>query len=158
MTTIREGAIVSYIGYSQHGLSIGDEGKVLSNAGSASHVRWLTGTAQDQVTLVMNEDLVPSPQHAGVEDELASSLLTFSVRDIYDEQGELGVLSALSSEGHLTSFAQIADEALGWVQDRVGSDPSVREALAHLEPHEQIDTLMYMSMALLRDAFGREDG
>lgn len=160
MTIIREGAHVSYIGYGQSGLAIGDEGKVLSNAGSASHVRWLTGVVQEQVLLVSNEDLVPAAKAAslGVEDDLESGpLVTLAVRDIYDEEGEVGLTAALADDGHLTAFAQIAEETLEWVQAKISEDLSVHDALSHLDPSEQTDTLTYMAMALLRDAFGRED-
>jgi len=157
MTIIREGAQVSYIGYGQDGLAVGDKGKVLSNAGSASHVRWLTGAAQDQVLLVSHEDLVQASKAAtlGVEDDLGAPLVTLAVRDIYDQEGEVGLTAALADEGHLTSFAQIAEETLEWVQAKICEDPSVHEALGALETTAQADTLSYMALSLLRDAFGR---
>jgi len=154
---IREGAKVSYVGYGEGGLAVGDQGKVVANAGSASHVRWSTGACVDQILLVRNEDLVQATATKDEIDFASAPLVAIAVRDVYDAGGEVGLLNALAEEGHLAGFTQIAEETLEWVQAQVAADPSVREALGHLEDQERTEMLSFMAVALLRDAFGREE-
>ena len=157
MTHIREGAKVSYIGYPEGGLTVGDQGQVVAASGSASHVRWDSGVVAGQILLVENEDLVQATAARTHEDiDFAHGpLVSLAVRDIYDESGEVGLLNAMAEAGHLAGFTEIAEEALGFVQGKVAADPSVAEALTQLDPAEQTEVLSMMATALLRDAFGR---
>lgn len=158
MTVPREGARVSYVGDDAGGPALGDQGRVVAHSGSASHVRWLTGQATGQITLVAHEDLVQPTAARMVDDDLSSGpLVAIAVREVYDETGEVGLLNALAEAGHLAAFSEIAEEALGFVQGKVASDPSVAEALSHLESNEQMEVLSFLTAALLRDAFGREE-
>lgn len=158
MAFIREGAKVSYVGYPDQGLTVGDQGQVIASASDrSSHVRWTTGESSGQVTLALNDDLVQIVAQREDDIDFASgSLVSLAVRDIYDEQGEVGLVNALAEAGHLTALSQIAAEASEWVQARVASDPSVADALVHLDATEQGEVLSYLTAALLRDAFGRE--
>ena len=157
MSTIREGGKVSYIGYPERGLAVGDEGTVLANAGSASHVTWKTGGAAGQVLLVGHEDLVQATARREDDIDLGSApLVSVAVREVYDDLGEVGLINALAEAGHLSSLSEIAEEALQWVQGKIASDPSIGAVMAHLDPAEQSEMLGFMTAALMRDAFGRD--
>jgi hypothetical protein len=155
MAHIREGARVAYIGYGVGGLAVGDEGVVLALAGSGSHVRWATGAAMGRTSLVHNDDLVPQgvdPSEVAFE----TPLVSISVRKVFDTFGSVGVVNALAEEGHLTPLVDVVDESISMIAGRVREDPSVKEALGHLEPSEQAEVVATMVTALLRE-YTRED-
>lgn len=155
---IREGAQVSYVGYGETGLVVGDQGRVLAASGDASHVRWTSGARKDLVLLVPNEDLVQARAAREVETDLGTGpLVAIAVRETYDDGGEIALFNEMAEAGHLAAFSQIAVEALEWVQGKIANDPSVAEVLGHLDPSEATDLLGFMTTALLRDAFSGED-
>jgi len=154
MTSPREGSQVAYVGFGVGGLVIGDLGKVLAGAGSGSHVVWATGAAVGQIVLIPNEDLVVSRTAVITDDSLdCGPLVAIAVRDVYDGYGEVGLINALNDAGHLAGFTEIAEEALEWVVGKIGNDPSVLEALSHLDVDEARDVLGCMATTLLRDSF-----
>lgn len=158
MSTPREGQRVAFCGDPLDGLQVGDRGKVLSSAEAGSHVLWSTGSRTGEVTLVENFDLVASAHAPRSYDGLdAGSLVTIAVRDVYDGQGHVGLLNALNEEGHLATFAPIAEEAMHMVSQRIRQDPSIREVLAHLDSDEGADFVSLAASVLLRDAFGGGD-
>lgn len=161
--TVRENAKVSYIGDGVGGLALGDQGRVIADAGSAAHVLWTSGSLRGQMSLVGYEDLVePTGRQASVvatvDDSLGDGpLVVTAVREVYDTFGPDGLLSALADEGHLASLASAAEEVFETVAGRVRSDPAFREVLARLDGEEQDAFVTHTTTALLRDALGRED-
>lgn len=155
MNAPREGQRVAYCGDGDHGLQVGDRGKVLSAAGNHSHVMWTTGARSGEVTLTDNLGLVTSTHAAQTYDDLdAGSLVTIAVRDVYDNEGGVGLLNALNEEGHLATFAPIAEDAVSMVAGRIRQDPSIQEVLAHLDPDEGDEFVVFAASILLRDSFG----
>lgn len=158
MSTPREGQRVAFCGDPNAGLQPGDTGKVLSSAETGSHVLWSSGSRTGEVLLVENLDLVASTAAPRTYDDLDSgSLVTIAVRDVYDGQGHIGLLNALNEEGHLATFASIAEEALNTVAASIRQDPSFREVLSHLDPDEGSEFVSLAATVLLRDAFGGGD-
>jgi hypothetical protein len=151
----REGAQVTFVGdeFSGERLSVGDQGKVLSNGGSGSHVIWATGERQGAITLTSHSDLLPA-EEAGAYCHHEGHLVSLSVRQIYDRRGDTGLFKVLAEEGHLASVAPSAEEALGIVIARLRDDPAVQEVLASLDEDEGDSFVSYAALALLRDAFG----
>lgn len=162
--TPRDGQRVSYIGFEQSGLGLGDQGKVVSASGTGSHVKWATGSRAGSITLENNDDLAltgAANSRTAVADELSDSLefgslIRVAVRDVYDAQGEVGLINALNEAGHLASLAQVAEDAFNGVAQSVRSTPSMQAVLAELEPEEGDALVVTATSALLRDAFGGE--
>lgn len=150
----REGSRVTFVGdeFSGEHLSVGDQGKVLSNGGSGSHVIWATGEREGAITLTSNHDLLPMDEVHGYQRE--GHIVSLSVRQIFDRGGETGLFLILAEEGHLASVAPAAEEALGIVTARLRDDPAVQEVLASLDDDEGDTFVSYAALALLRDAFG----
>lgn len=158
MSIPREGQRVAFCGDPDAGLQPGDRGKVLSSAGQASHVMWATGARAGEILLVGNLDLVASQQAPVSYDDLDSgSLVSIAVRDTYDGAGPVGLLNALNEEGHLATFATIAEEAMQAVAKRIRQDPSITEVLAVLDPEEGAEFVSLATSVLLRDAFTQAD-
>lgn len=157
MTTPREGQRVAFCGDPQAGLSVDDRGKVLSSSGEASHVLWATGSRAGEVLLVSNLDLVVAGQARSYDDLDGGTLVTIAVRDTFDRTGHVGLLNALNEEGHLATFASIAEEAMQTVASRIRQDPSISEVLANLDPEEGAEFVAFTASVLLRDAFGGND-
>lgn len=158
MTTPREGQRVAFVGDPEHGLQVDDRGKVLSSSEAASHVLWATGSRAGEVILVSNLDLVVSGHAPRTYDDLdGGRLVTIAVRDTFDRQGHVGLLNALNEEGHLATFASIAEEAMQTVAARIRQDPSITEVLANLDPEEGAEFVAFTASVLLRDAFGGDD-
>lgn len=159
MSTPREGQRVAFVGDPQDGLQVGDCGKVLSSAEEGSHVLWSSGSRTGEVFLVENLDLVTSGATPRTYDDLDSgSLVTIAVRDVYEGMGHVGLLNALNDEGHLATFAPIAEEAMQMVAARIRQDPSIGEVLASLDSDEGQEFVTLAVSVLLRDAFGYEEG
>lgn len=152
---IAEGARVQYVGDGDGGLSIGDRGKVLSNAGSGSHVMWQSGQRRGDITLVANMDLVATNgAQITYDDSLETGqIVTFAVRDVYDHRGDVGLVNALNDEGHFATLGSIAEEALALVTARLREDASMREVLAQLDEDEGAEFISFTATVLLRDAF-----
>lgn len=155
MSDLAEGAIVAYVGEGGDGLAVEDRGRVLSAAGSGSHVLWLSGAKMDQITLTANFDLVamrdPGPRDDSFESQ---GIVSFAVRDVYDSRGETGVVNALITEGHFSTLVPVAEDALQFVCSRLREDPSMREVLASLDEEEGAEVINLAASVLLRDSFG----
>lgn len=161
MSTPHEGQRVAYIGHpGEHG--IGDEGKVLSPAGSGCHVLWATGLRKGQIDLVPNADITPLASRrtaegfTGWDDALDGPLVSVAVRDVYESEGDVGLLNALIEEGHVASLTEAAQEALETVAARIRTDASFRAVLAQLEPDEGDEFVTLTAATILRDSFGGE--
>lgn len=158
---IRDGQTVTYIGPGMNGLAIGDQGKVLSAERDSCHVLWASGALHNQIVLVGNFDLAPIGRQAtldGLEDclDVDSGISTSATRDIFDTGGEIGLLNQMAEEGHLASFAAIAEDAYEFIASRVRQDPAFRSITAHLDEDEGEALIRLASHVLLRDAFGIE--
>lgn len=161
---MREGVRVSYIGPAVEGAVLGDQGQVISDSHEASHVLWTSGALQGQVTLTDDFDLVPvrHQTQATVQDGLDDSLevgvvSVTAARQIFDEAGEVGLLNEMAAQGHLNTFAAIAQEASDLIQARVRNDPSFRAVTAQLEDEEADSLVRLASFVLVRDAFGEPE-
>ena len=158
MSMPREGQRVAFCGYPGDGLAIDDRGKVLSRSEGSCHVLWTSGSRAGDVTLVLDDDLVGVTAAAHTYDDLDSGrLVSISVRRVFDGGGKVALLNALNEEGHLASFATIAEEALQAVAAGIRQDPSIQEVLASLEPEEGAEFVAFAATALLQDAFGGDD-
>jgi hypothetical protein len=156
---IAEGSTVSYVGFEVDGMAVGDHGRVLSEGGSGSHVIWNTGDRKGEITLVPDTDLVQvQGARISYNDSLDGGLITIAVRETYDSGGAVALLNALNDEGHLATFAQIAEEAMRLVTARIREDSSIREVLAFLDDDEGSDLVGLATTALLRDAFSTAEG
>lgn len=156
---MREGTKVSYTGMDEGGLSMGDQGRVLSSAGAVTHVMWSTGSLAHQVTPVYDHDLASLGSQQAVSDALEDSLdvgglMSFSARRAFDVGGEVAVLNEMAEAGHLASFSQIAEEAITHVAARIRQDASFRAVAADLDEEEAESVLRLASACLIRDAFG----
>jgi hypothetical protein len=150
---IAEGAQVSYVG-DDDDLEVGDTGKVLSDAGMGSHVLWSTGKKSGEITLVHDIELVQTEgARISYDDSFESGLVSVAVREVYDLGGSVALLNALNDEGHLATFAQIAEEAMALVTSRIREDLSMVEVLSALDPDEGSEFVALATTALLRDAF-----
>lgn len=153
---IREGSKVSYVGEDSL-LAVGDVGKVIASVGEGSHVLWATGACTGEIILVPDMDLVTGVKTVVTETIWDGPLVTVAVRDTFDMGGNAALLNALNEEGHLAAFSTFAEEALASVAAKIHTDPSMREALSHLEPEEQDEFISFAAAVLLRDAFGDGD-
>jgi hypothetical protein len=151
---VYEGQEVAWTGPEQQGLVSGDCAQLLAFSGRASaHVLWTTGSRAGDTDLVDLLDL--STSSSLVEDSLeVGGLQTFAARQVYDSQGEAGVLNAMSSLGHLTAFPRIAEEALALVSSQIRMDPSFRAVTGQLDYDEAEAVVRLASVCLVRDAFG----
>lgn len=153
---ISEGASVRYIGDGfgrEAGLVLDDQGKVVASTPTHSHVSWRTGALSGQVVLISNMDLVVAREATVTDDALDGKLVTISARQAYEAGGARRLLSVLSSSGHTTGFASIAEEVFSLVASRIRQDPSFRLVLAELGDDEASDLVSLASASLLRDAF-----
>lgn len=158
---MRDGERVSYIGSGAEGVAMGDRGEVISAGDSASHVLWHTGARTGGITMVDHLDVSTATKRvaASIDDGLDDSLEigTLSVtgaREVFDTQGEAGILNAMAEQGHLNSFGAIAQEAHDLIQARIRSDPSFRSLAAQLDDDEAESVIRLASAVLMRDAFG----
>lgn len=154
--------MVSYVGPDVDHLTMGDQGRVLSVSGSIGHVIWQSGDAEGQTTAHYEQDLAPvgsrQAVHEAIEDSLeVGGLVSFAVRDTFEQAGETGVLNAMAESGHLASFADIAEEAITLVATRIRADASFQAVLADLDPEDAEGVLRLASACLIRDAFTLED-
>jgi uncharacterized protein YoaH (UPF0181 family) len=156
-----EGQGVIYVGLAAEGLQPGDKGRCLLRDNRAAHVLWSTGGLAGQESLVYADDLSAEAQQRAaslVEDSLEfASLQTFSVRDVYETQGEAGVINAMAQLGHLAAFSDIAEEAIALVAARIRQDPSFREVTATLDEEEGESVIRLASACLIRDAFAETE-
>lgn len=161
---LHDGQLVSYAGADGHEEAfVGDRGKVLVADGELSHVMWSTGSRAGEVTLTPNEVLVASAGYeVTVEGSLDDSLelggiVSFSSRQVWDESGPVGLLNAMVENGHLASFLDIAEDALGLVVHRIRHDASFRAMAAELDEDEAETLVRTAAAALIRDAFAADE-
>lgn len=151
---LREGQRVAYTGRDTADLSLGDEGKVFLLEPHCAHVQWDKGTTVP----VREYDVAPlTGQTVTAElDETfgMGGLVSFAVRDTYEEGGPVALLNAMSSSGHLGGFGVIAEEALANVMHSIRLDPSVRAVTAQLDEEEGEQFVRLAGICLIRDAFG----
>lgn len=156
---VREGQVVAFTGYTGHqGETMGDTGRVIATdpMTQVAAVHWDNG----KTTTVYDDDLSVQSRGsmASLDDSLdVGGLVTFAARDLYDEDGTIGVVNALINGGHMASFSDIAEEALALVSSRVRSDASIRAVTAQLDDEEGEAVVRLASAALIRDAYGEED-
>jgi hypothetical protein len=150
----REGGHVTFVGdeFSGHHLSVGDQGKVLANGGSGSHVLWATGELEGKITLTANADLLPVDDTSTYQRE--GHIVSLSVRQVFDRRGAGGLYRVLAEEGHLAAVAPAAEEALSFVTSRLREDPAVQEVLGHLDDDEADGFVSFAALAMMRETFG----
>lgn len=157
---MRESARVAYTGTDWDGITLGDQGTVISADGSVNHVLWATGARTGQVVPVYDYDLSQiggRSASAVLEDSLeVGSLTAFAAREVYDDGGEVAVLNQMVDHGHLAAFADIAERAISMVSSEIRQDPSMRAVLAQLDEEEGESVLRLASACLIRDAFGED--
>lgn len=158
----REGAAVSYIG-AEVDRTLGERGVLVAISGRHGHVQW----ADRSITFEDLDDLGmvgrTATVHEAARDELDDSLevgtpATAGLRTVFETEGAPGVLTRLASTGQLSTFAQIAEETRGFVQERVRSELDSRQITAQLDPEDADDLITLASDSLLRDAFGGAGG
>jgi hypothetical protein len=154
---IAEGSKVSYVGDGDADLRIGDRGKVIASDGGASHVRWLTGGREGDITLMDNLEIVANDQPDFDEDGLDSGhLVSFGVRAVFDRHGRRGLLNAMENEGHLTMLQPFVEETIQHITSRIRRDPSMVEVLASLDPEDGDEFVLHVATFLLREALSEE--
>lgn len=161
---LQDGQLVSYAGADGYDdLFVGDHGKVLVADGEIAHVMWTTGSRAGTVTITESELLTGSAEYemsvsGSLDDSLdVGGLTSFSSREVWDESGPVGLLNTMVETGHLASFLDIAEEALGLVSHRIRHDASIRVITAELDEDEAETLVRKAAAALIRDAFTDED-
>lgn len=158
---ITEGSKVTYAGEDPF-QDVGSIGKVVSAAGTYSHVMWESGPKGGMIEVVDNDDLLPyrdkpvTARRTTVADGFDSTLdmpgmPVLAVRSTYDEDGEEGLVTALNEAGRLAVLAEYAEEALSHIATRVRQDPAIAEVLAQLEPDEADSLVGRVSSLVLMD-------
>jgi len=158
---LREGQSVSWVGaVHPGGLAVGDVGAVISSSGDSGHVLWGTGARLGQIDLVEEMEVVPAPvtHHNGkvassLRDSLGVDSMRIAAREVFEEDGPAGLLSAMHDRGDLSGFPTIAEEAVEYVAARLREDPDFSRALAALDDSEADTLVTLASTVLLRDAF-----
>lgn len=161
---MRDGQRVSYIGPPVEGLAMGDRGEVVSAADQSSHVLFHTGSRQGAVVFIDNFDLAAPQKKAaakvddGLDDSLEiGTLAVHGAREIFEVEGEGGILNAMAEQGHLASFAVIAQEAQDLISTRIRSDESFRSMASQLDDDEAEAVIRLAAAVLIRDAFSDSD-
>jgi hypothetical protein len=132
---------------------------MLAFAGRTSaHVLWSTGafTGEAEICDIVDLQAGRVAVRSLVDDSLDVPLTTIATREIYDTEGEAGVLNAMASMGHLGALATYANDALGMVATQIRHDPSFREVLSVLDDHEAEGLINLTAACLIRDAFDAE--
>lgn len=157
---MKEGSRVTYVGDAHPSLVVGDQGRVLVYEGNAVHIQWVTGSRKSQVDMLDPMDVtsvVKQGSADGMDDSLdIGTMVVTSARDVFDTEGEVGLLNLMADHGHLAAFQLIASTALIGIQADIRADPSFRAVMAQLEDEEADSLVRLASLALLRDAFGTD--
>jgi len=161
---VRDGQSVTYSGADGYDeLFVGDRGKALVVEGAVAHVMWTTGSRAGDVTITDIEVLSGSGDYeitvaGSLDDSLeVGGLVAFSARQVWDEEGPVGLLNTMVEHGHLASFLDIAEEALGLVAHRIRHDASIRAITANLDEDEAEVMVRTAAAALIRDAFSADE-
>lgn len=158
--TLHEGSQVVYVG-DDPAIGVGTIGKILSHSGVAtSHVQWGSGDRSSEIDIISHEELIPQRSSrqaaethvsAGFEDSLdQAGIVSFAVRETYDNFGEEGVLNALSETGHLATLSDLEGDVLGTIGSRLRSDPAFSLVLAQLDDHEADSLMIRVAVSFLR--------
>lgn len=169
---IVESTLVAYAGDDPF-QDVGSLGKVVALSGSGAHVMWQSGPRINAVDLVDLNDLV---EHRGAKEAAQARMAaqafadtafadtldmpaipTLQVRATYDEEGEEGLLTALSETGRLAVLAEYAEEAVSLVATRIRNDPEFSGVLAQLDPDEAATVVSRVASVVLRDRISEED-
>lgn len=161
---MKDGQKVSYVGPPTDGLQMGDRGEILSAAAHGSHVLFSTGSRKGGVVFVDHIDLAfgQGKKVATIQDGLDDSLDVGTLgvtatREVFENSGEVGLLNVMAEQGHLASFASIAQEAHDLIQMRIRNDPSFRSVTAQLDDEEGEAVIRLAAAVLMRDAFGVDE-
>jgi len=161
---LQDGQLVSYAGADGYDeLFVGDRGKILVADGEIAHVMWSTGSRSGTVTITEKDVLTASADYemtvsGSLDDSLeVGGLTSFSSRQVWDESGPVGLLNTMVETGHLASFIDIAEEALGLVAHRIRHDSSIRVITAELDEDEAETLVRTAAAALIRDAFSADE-
>lgn len=151
---IKDGQRVVYVGYVDDSL-LGAEGRVLTCSDTSAHVKWASGA----ISLHALDELDPVAPGVTVESSLDESLdvggiAVLAAREVYEEAGPAGVLNQMAEMGHLAAFAEIAEEALALVANRIRNDSSFRQVTSQLDEEDGEHLVRLASAVLIRDAFG----
>ena len=158
---LAEGAVVSWVG-SAHpgGVAVGDTGVVVSSSGACGHVQWSTGARVGQMDLIEEWDVVPVPTttrvhtvSSSLSDSLGVDTVHTAARETFEDGGAAALLSVMHREGSLSCFAEIAEEALGFVATRLRNDAAFVHVLSALDESDAAAMVTLASSVLLRDAF-----
>jgi hypothetical protein len=154
---LREGQRVVYVGYVDDSL-LGREGKVLACTDTSAHVKWTSGS----ISLHAVDELEPIAPGVTVESALDDSLEVggidiLAAREVYDAYGPVGVLNDMAEAGRLSSFMEVAEEALALVANRIRHDPSFSQITAQLGDEDGEQLVRLASAVLIRDAFGNPE-
>lgn len=148
MTIFYEGAHVEWSG----GGGFQAEGHIIALGTNSAHVKWATGPNSGDITFTDLFDI--EPVTAKVEDPFHLT----AVRRAYDEEAEVGVLNFLASNNYLDSWTKIAQDVLSYAEDRIRKDASMELVDEQLSIAERQKVVTAAALALLRDAFGDEEG
>lgn len=152
---LHDGQKVAFAGDPTDGSpALGDEGIVVSAGNTASHVKWLTGACAGEFTETSHYE-ISAIAGSHDTDMMASSLISFSAREVRAMSGSRGLLDRLNAEGHLGSFEAIAGEAARVAGSLIRSDPSIVEVIAQLDADDADDFVSLAVVTLLQDAFGQ---
>lgn len=170
---IVEGSRVSYAGDDPL-QDVGSQGRVVSLSGTCAHVQWYSGPKTSMIELEDLNDLVEfrGSQSAAAQAQIEAqafadnafadtldmvSLPSMAVRAVYDDEGEDGLLVALSEAGRLAVLAEYAEEAVGLVATRIRQDPEFAAVLAQLDPDEANGMVFRVASLVLADRISGED-
>ena len=156
-----EGQRIAYAGEDDPFNEVGSLGRVIAVSGTAAHVQWTSGPKTGQIDLVEQNDLVPDRPTVTAQAssfdmalDMVSPTDTIQVRATYDEQGEEGLVNALSETGHLAMFSEYVEDAISTLSSRLRQDPSLMTVLSELDSDEADGLVGRVAALLLTDRLG----
>ncbi len=157
-----DGDVVSFGGYGgiPPGIAVGDRGVVLSAApfGGSGHIQWRTGARAGKVDYLDAEELrvvEAAAYRDAAETSLDDSLEVgprVAVREVYEQSGERGLVTALAEAGALSGITQIAEDVTAMAAARVRADLS--SVLSQLDPDDAEAVVGTVTAACMREALG----
>jgi hypothetical protein len=157
---ISDGDLVSFAGMHDDpvfpGIAAGDRGTVLSASPGVGHILWRTGSRTGRVDIIPVEDLRVAARGVGVVDQALDDSLEVgprvAVREVYDQAGEGGLVTALAEAGALSGVAQIAEDLTAMAAGRVRAD--LASVLSQLDPDDAEAVVSTVTAACMREALG----
>lgn len=149
MTTLYEGDAVSYVGTAMPPA----RGKLLFFASrDSAHVQWTEGIRTGEIDLIDIYDLAPitAGTALGETDPMGH---TACVRAL-EAEGPAGVLNFLVASKQVSTWQQIAHDALRFVEARIRADDSMDMPNEQLSVDDYDRVVRLASRVLLHDAFG----